>query len=778
MHVLDSRITDNNLSGLIKVLSNATLVLKKILIKRNVFQENILVVKGSKAIVNETTITENRFKAFVNCLSKSSAIVEKVNYLDNNGTGEGHFAQIVYSKLKLKDTVIFSSGENSKNDLLHLFSSHIMASGTSVHIQKSNSNRIPVFRWLIDAEDAVFEDRINPVQFSMFCPPNYNFHEKRTTGEETIGYEVFCQACKKGTFSFQAGKMFITGEIVKKTTEMIPARMMKDLLEREVDKLFTFNSTKYPVHCQLCPPGGECETSVRSRKNFYGYSTGKTELEFIPCPSGYCCSSERECKTLKSCRPNRTGRLCGQCTSGHQISYATNECFKSAKCDSEQRTIFWITYFVTAIVLAFILSFARIIKAAMKALFVSLKVLCCRTLKKRSTRQSNVELNRIENIPTSNHEIGAENTSPPPPPPIKSYSVSAIFNILVSFYQIKSLIKVEQGSSSKGKLSFIDDIMNLRFQMNQNLNRFCPFINLDTLTKEALRGYGIPFIMVVSLVIMLLLFRCLRVRDRFTSCFYVGFYIVLSFCFKDLSNVALKLTNCVRVEGVSALYISGNVECSGHWWQYANACFIGFWVLPFPISVMLCYSLVRRNDISTQTFLVCLAFPVIAPVVFIYRLKCRKIPTNPSKEKEVVVFNEYAKEHLEEIFEEPYKEEFWWWEIWRMAEKLIVNTLAVFIYDVLTRIYAMTVVLLVLAYFHFQLKPYKKEMVMLYRLDIVSFICLFFQLVVSLIRAFVIVYGSPVKDTFDFHLESVLTPLWYLPLFLIVRAVRAKVKMN
>ena len=309
---------------------------------------------------------------------------------------------------------------------------------------------------------------------------------------------------------------------------------------------------------------------------------------------------------------------------------------------------------------------------------------------------------------------------------------------------------------------------------------------------------------------MWLIFRCfgVRRRNRFLSCVYVGFYIVLSFCFKDLSNVSLKLINCVRLDDVRVLYISGDIECSGHWWQYLNACLICVWILPFPVSVILCYSLVRNKAISTRTFLLCLAFPIMAPGVFINYLRYRKatertpsdssrvenqdragLNTNASKkynapleeekeESSSVRFNKYAKEHLQEIFEEPYKDHFWWWEMWRMSEKLIVSALAVFVYDVVTRIYAMAVVLLVLTYFHYQLKPYKKEMVILHRLDMVSFICLFFQLLVSLIRAFVVVYGSPVQDTFDFHLENVLTPVWYLPLFLIARAVRQKVKTN
>ena len=707
-------------------------------------------------------------------------------------------------------------------------------SGTKIHILSSNSRRIPVLRWLIDAKDALYDPRkSNTAQVSLSCPPNYNFHEIRTTAEDMVGYEVSCQACAKGTFSFKAGQLNITGEITKVTTRIIPMRM-NAMVEAKLTFLHTYNSSTYRVNCKPCPPGGECETRVRSRKNFYGYNASRKELEFIPCPSGYCCSNEKECYTIRSCRQNRTGRLCGKCIPGHQVSYATNDCFDSATCDSDRRIVFWITYVLTAVILASILSFARILKAMLKNMFVSLKEHFSK--KRKASQHSAVELKSIENtletVTSINNDaivVEAPLKSSEPPEPLKTYSISAIFNILVSFYQIKSLVEVERDSSSPSKLSFIDDIMNLRFQMNQDLNRFCPFIDLDTITKEAIRGYGIPAVMITSLIAMWLMFRCFRVRDRFSSCVYVGFYIVLSFCFKDLSNVSLKLANCVNVDNVRVFYISGDVECSGHWWQYVNASLIGVWVLPFPVSVMLCYSLVRSKAISTRTFLMCLAFPIVAPVVFIYHLKYRKttertplsnadspraggnkkraeltiraeldksatpleeertptanqstdkLPENEEAEQSVVEFNKYAKEHFQEIFEEPYKDHFWWWEMWRMSEKLIVSALAVFIYDVLTRIYVITVVLLVLTYFHYQLKPYKREMVILHRLDMVSFICLFFQLSVSLIRAFVIVYGSPVKNTFDFHLESVFTPLWYLPLFLIVNAVKQKVKTS
>ena len=455
-------------------------------------------------------------------------------------------------------------------------------------------------------------------------------------------------------------------------------------------------------------------------------------------------------------------------------------------------------------------------------------------------------------MPQTNYE------NSPVLPPGKTISFSAIFNIIVYFYQIKSLVKVEGSSkvatvptltttssstaqqARRGPLAFIDEILNLKVLAVEGLDAFCPLFNLDIPTKEALRGYGIPSVMMASLTIAFILCRILKIRNRFSSCLIVGFYIVLSFCFKDLSNVSLKLINCVKVEGLRVLYISGDVKC-GHWWQTLTACFLGVWVIPFPLAMIMCYSLIRSDSISTTMFLACLAFPVIAPFIFIYHLRQHKtlpsnenegddifpvgkvikqsleiieyrcrvqetprpqqaMQTNDQNEQQItfyqkraeedkrsskdsfpeekknkmknVIFDQKARRQFQEIFEDPYRDQFWWWEMWRIVEKLIFSVLSVFIHNLLIRIYVMGVVLLFLAYFHFRLKPYKDEMFVLYRLDIVSYICLFFQLLVSLIRVFVIVYGSPVKDTFDFQLESVLIPLWYLPIYFFVYKIK------
>ena len=734
-----NNFTGNIVNDLITT-QKSTIKINHNLVQRNIIKKSILQVTESEVSIIGITIASNQFKVFVNGISKSKVTLTKVNYLLNNATGEGQFARIVNSELHLIGINIAS--ENPSSSMLHLTSSSISSWNSSIDIKNAKSSQIQLLRWNIKRLDT----RNNPCIIKMSCPQNFYFVEKTGQGSNDLGYDVSCKACSKGTFTMKAGQMSIMKRNVKEVTKHYLVGVGTD------SEVTGFKTKKSVPICKPCPPGGRCETIIRSRKNFYGYSRHENDLEFILCPAGYCCSSEDQCQTIKDCQKERIGRLCGKCKDGYQISYATNKCFRETLCTPTKRKLFWIYFCSLPMIIAFVLSFAKVIKEtagkAFKKLKDSMKKICCCCRSKYKDEEPQTE--------SSCNTDGEQN-----------FSLSAIFSILVSFYQIKSLVKID--SSSSGKY-FIDDILNLRFFMIEKLETYCPFINLDTVTKEILRGFGNPIVMILTLVVILIFCRCYKVRHRFSSCFIVGFFIVLSFCFKDLSNVSLNLVNCVDVEDAKILYISGDVLCfARHWWQYTVACFIGIWIVPFPLGMVLCYYLIRRDKISTTTYLLCLAFPIIVPIVFVFRM------TSNSDSQESLVFDENAKSHLKEILEDPYKESFWWWEVWRIVEKLIFNTLAVFIHDVLTRIYVMTVVLIVLTYIHFRLNPYKKKMFILYRMDILSFICLFFHLEMNLIRAFVIVYGSPVKDTFDFYLESVLTQLWYLPIYFLIKKVTMKI---
>ena len=73
-------------------------------------------------------------------------------------------------------------------------------------------------------------------------------------------------------------------------------------------------------------------------------------------------------------------------------------------------------------------------------------------------------------------------------------SYSAIFSIIVSFYQIKSLIEVKTGEGA-GVAKFIDNILNIQLFTYKGFDSFCPTQHLTAISKEVFSKYGTSFVM-------------------------------------------------------------------------------------------------------------------------------------------------------------------------------------------------------------------------------------------------------------------------------------------
>ena len=816
VNLFDTAVTGNRVGVLFKVLDSSTITMRNALIERNRLTGIVFDLDDkSNVSVHHLMATGNTFILFARGLGGSTLVMNRVSYHGNMAKGEGQLTRFINSKLFVSNAVIVVNYTGVGGSIFNLqMISHFSSYNMSVSVTTaSNSSRISIMRLnmrrrnplasVTETTAAAGADH-QQMQMNFSCPVNFFFDNKTHLDEAFMDYEVSCSACAKGTYSLEAGKMNILSQYGNKSWTYYIYDRFDNLRRRLEYRVHGFRVEETTlIRCEKCPPGGDCDTVIKSRRNFYGYRTKRNQLQFITCPPGYCCSSEDECTNFRSCSHQRTGRLCGQCKAGHQIGYTTNRCIESSTlCTSKgRRVVFWFYYFVSPVVLTLVLVFAKDLKAFLKRAFSSLKNhLCCGCKRrKKNDNKDSEEVDEDEDVSETNSQGVRDNAiqvngNKQPVSQITSYS--GIFSILVSFYQIKSLVKstsLGEEELSEG-LAFIDDIFNLRFIVMNTLDLYCPFLNLNTVSREIMRGYGVPAVMVLTVVLGLtlskypcnLLGRCLTTEstgirrccftDTTSHRFYVGIYTVVAFCFKDIATVSLKLLNCVTVEGERVLYVSGNVICSppegGLWWQNMSLGILVIWVIPFPLAVVLSYSLVRQRIIAMWIFLVCLSFPIASPFVFIAITfyKRRQGIAN-------VYVNEDAREHLEEIFEEPYKDHFWWWEGLKLVERLVLSAISVFVLDPLNRIFIMSVVLLVLAYLHFRLQPYKADMFVLYQLDIVSFMCLFFHLVVILIRTFVIVYGSPVKETFDFHLESVFTPLWYLVAYALVCKIRRKLKL-
>ena len=251
----------------------------------------------------------------------------------------------------------------------------------------------------------------------------------------------------------------------------------------------------------------------------------------------------------------------------------------------------------------------------------------------------------------------------------------------------------------------------------------------------------------------------------FLGRFYVGYFVVLTFCYKNICLLAFTFINCRNINDVSYLYING-MKCY-EYWQITNYVFLVLWVAPFPIAVGFGYNLLKEKHISMRMFLIYLTFPSFSILNIIWRLK---------KKSNSINFNQNIDTQLKAIFEEPYKEEFYWWEAWRLFERFIVSGVAVFFINPIKRLTYLTPIFVFFVFFHFRLNPYKRSMPVLNKLDIVSWICLFINLGTNGMRAVVYIYNVQYVGSIKYALkaaeimEQIFSPLWYL----IVSLIKAK----
>ena len=177
----------------------------------------------------------------------------------------------------------------------------------------------------------------------------------------------------------------------------------------------------------------------------------------------------------------------------------------------------------------------------------------------------------------------------------------------MSFFQLKALITVENRDTAT---TLIDRFFNMEIivQNSKKLEKLCPFHGFDAISREVLIGFTTPVVMMLILLVLQLIVRFAKsfrpsnkMIEWFLCRFYLGYYIILAFCYKNICRSAFTLINCKTMDKVTFLYIDGNVECFT-FWQVADFVFLIFWILPFPLAVSLGYSLLKRKSISMRTY--------------------------------------------------------------------------------------------------------------------------------------------------------------------------------
>ena len=387
----------------------------------NQIQDDSIRIDGLKAIDNSfrscfainggfTTIS-NTFMA----QNKASGLGKLVNFQSSYNTSHK-------TGLKLKN--VFSSFNSSDAETVALYVNMVTEylSVKNVTLDILDTNRaiiLPVIEFERNHRISKKSKNID-LNVKIQCPYNYYPNTASDVSNSKFVYQLSCKSCARGLYSFNRGFKTLTGVSLTRKTPFNSARFyIKNILE-----------TEKPFKCYSCPAGGICEYAARSRGNFYGYLNNNGTLQFVPCPENYCCSKEGvECASYNTCNSYRNGTLCGTCKEGYFISYFSNKCIPVSECTGATRFLFWVSYIAVSVIFTIVLCFVKDILVLCKKGLLVLK-------NKMRGQKQEVEISLIGLCYDSRvSELNSKQTQTNIP---KEISYSAIFNVLVSFYQLRS----------------------------------------------------------------------------------------------------------------------------------------------------------------------------------------------------------------------------------------------------------------------------------------------------------------------------------------------------
>ena len=565
-----------------------------------------------------------------------------------------------------------------------------------------------------------------------------------------------CIPCKQGTYTFKNGSVKISTNF-----------QGKKLIEHEN---VTFS-------CLDCPVGAKCSASIKSKSNFYGYRTKEQKLKFLPCPRGFCCTGI-QCNTINSCIKNRAGTLCGRCTESFAESFLSADCIPIHCC--RNFAIFWLIYFIYALTLATFIYYMRDLMSLIKTTGSNL----CKMFKFcRKEKESESVIDGLIYI------VGAEEESDK----ISHFTVSGIFALIISFYQIRQVMRVDlqyKNSYDISFIAFISNCLNLEIVAVTYVS-YCPMSSLDAVSKTFIKTYLLTVTLLMASLINYAIARVfhyfhssigrissLKASERLGVCFIR----ILMLSYKNIASASIMLLNCVEVAGVRVLFIKGHMECY-QWWQIAIAVFFFTWILLFPLSLKLSFEMFMKDKISFPIFILCLMVPFA--VVANYRLNRSVVSVDLQKFK-----NAYeVKEILREIFAEPYRfktghsrEETVFYETWRLYQRVLLAIVATFCIDPIVRITLMTPIVILITISYFAVKPYKPGMYILHWTEVYSiqgiFVCLVHNMFRSFLYVYDISYEYPVTYAWQVFviLDVIFSPVCVLLYFFVIKTICSKTK--
>ena len=373
------------------------------------------------------------------------------------------------------------------------------------------------------------------------------------------------------------------------------------------------------------------------------------------------------------------------------------------------------------------------------------------------------------------------------------FTMSGIFTLIVSFYQIRQLMSVDvqyKNSTDFSFITFITDCFNLEM-VAVTYSSYCPMSNLNAVSKSFIKMYLLTAILFIACLINYFISRVFRFfgsslgrlsslkpSDRLGICFTR----VLIFSYKNMAKASLLLLKCVEMADAQVLFTKGDIKCY-QWWQIVIAAFFFTWILFFPLSLKVSFNMFMKEKISFAKFILCLIVPFA--IVSNYRLKRNFASVDLQKSK-----NTYkVKEILGEMFQESYRfntddssGETVFYETWRLYQRVLLTIVATLCIDPLLRIKLMTPVVVLITISYFAVKPYKPEMYILHWMEVFSILGISARLAHNVFHGVLNVFDINHDDQVTFVwqgfniLDLIFSPISVMIYFFIIETIYHKAK--
>ena len=597
-----------------------------------------------------------------------------------------------------------------------------------------------------------------------------------------------CNPCEINKYTRQKSFMQLGFKVDNGTQNATDSvQNLSDSVDKTVESLFdsveVFDRS-YEFKCYNCPIGGSCKNGIKSSGNFYGYSIQDGTVIFTACPKNYCCS-KKECIEIDSCRFNRTGVLCGSCKEGYQEDLFSENCMRVEEC--KNKSSFWVVFLIVTLLLCVLFLYLKDLKPLFKGLgiwiWTNIKKCginckkCCQSndideekneseMKKLNSEGEEEydedNPNAISSNGSANKDYEEEHDKPEEEP---KYTMSGCINIIVGFYQMRSLLTVDVGTKYRKSSTYqetVTEIMNLDFV--RFISSLCPWEKLtpvgegfivNQLVIALTLGWAILillFYFVIGKRIKVMYYRKKKKNNnelssdstpflRFSQRIGIGIIRIILFGYKNVATFAIVMVHCVPLNGRQVMFIAGQKECySGL--QYVSAVLIAVWVIPFPFALWRSYRMYMSNRVITmREFVISLIFPF---AVFYFMWKTTRITeTLESSDKE-----ECVRILLDESFQEAYRDRKGkdykvFWETWRLYQRLILAFVTTFAINPVERICFSAPIILFFIFVYWYVKPYKKHFVVLHWMEVASLLGITFTLVNNMFRSFLYVFEIP-----------------------------------